>query len=60
MAMPDTTVAANLSEALDVKTNLFSKLTFNPVLPVNKLTKTVNLIFGKVAHLDIRIDTSPG
>jgi hypothetical protein len=56
--MPDASVAANLSEALDVKVNPFSKFTLNPILPVNKLTEAVNLILGKVTYLDIRIDAS--
>jgi hypothetical protein len=59
MAVPDTAVTANLYETLDVKSNLFSEITLNPVLPVNKLAKTVNLVFGKVAHFNIRINTSP-
>jgi len=54
MTMPDTSVAANLDEALNVKVNLFSKFSLNPILPVNKLAKTINLIFSKVTHLNIR------
>jgi hypothetical protein len=60
MTMPETPVATNLNEALDIKVNLFSKLALNPALPVNKLAKAINLIFGKVVHLNIRIDTGLG
>jgi hypothetical protein len=35
VAMSDASIAADLYETLDVKVNLFSKLTFDPVLPVN-------------------------
>jgi len=56
--MPDAPVTTNLDEALDVKVNLFSKLTLSPILSVNKLPKAINLIFSKVAYLNIRVDTS--
>jgi len=58
MTTPDALVATNLNEALDVKVDLFSMLALNPILPVNKLAKTVNLILSKVIHLNIRVDTS--
>jgi len=54
--MPETPVAANLDEALDVEVNLFSKVTLNPVLVVNHFPELINLVIGKVAHLDIRAD----
>jgi len=60
MTMPDTSVAANLNEALDVKVNFFSKFALNPILPVNKLAKTVNLILSKVTHLNIRTNAGLG
>jgi hypothetical protein len=58
MTMPEATIAANLDEAFDIKVNLFSKLTFNPVLPVNYLTKAVHLTLGKAICLGIRADVS--
>jgi len=58
MTMPDTPIATNIDEALDVKVNLFSKLPLNPMLPVNKLPKTINLLFSKAIRLSIRINTS--
>jgi len=54
--MPDAPIAPNFSKTLDVKVNLFSKLPFNLILPVNKLSETVDFLFGKVTHLDIRTD----
>jgi hypothetical protein len=57
VAVPDTTVATNLDETLDVKVGLFSKLTLNPISPVNQLSETINLIFSKVVHFSIRADT---
>jgi hypothetical protein len=56
--MPDTTVAPDLSEALDIKVNFFSQLTLNPVLAVNKLSEMVDFFFSKVTHLGIRTDIS--
>jgi len=58
--MPDTPVATNLNKTFDVKVNLFPKLTLNPILPVNKLSDTINLIFSKATHLGIRADASLG
>ena len=57
--MPATPIATNFNEALDIKINLFAQLTFNPVLPVNKLSETINLVFSKITHLGIRADTGP-
>jgi hypothetical protein len=57
MAMSETSIAANLNQALNVKVNLFPKLTLNPVLPVNELPETINLILGKVTHLSSWTDT---
>jgi len=56
--MPDTPVATNIDETLDIKVNLFSKLTLNLTLMVNKLSETINLFFTKAIRLSIRIDTS--
>jgi hypothetical protein len=56
--MPNTPVATNVDETPDVKANLFSKLTLNPMLVVNKLPETINLFFSKVIRLSIRINTS--
>jgi hypothetical protein len=56
--MPDTPVATNVNETLDVKVNLFSKLTLNLMLVVNKLPETINLFFSKAIRLSIRINTS--
>jgi len=55
--MSDTPIAANFNKALDIKVNLFSKLTLNPILPVNKLSETIGLFFGKATCLSIRTDT---
>jgi hypothetical protein len=56
--MPNTPVATNVNETLDVKVNLFSKLTLNLMLVVNKLPETINLFFSKAIRLSIRINTS--
>jgi hypothetical protein len=56
--MPDTSVAPDLSEALEIKVNFFSQLTLNPVLVVNKLSEAVDFFFSKVTHLSIRTDIS--
>jgi hypothetical protein len=58
MAVPDTTVATNLNETLDIKVNLFSKFTLNLMLPVNNLSETINLVFSKAIRLGLSIDTS--
>jgi len=58
MTMPDTPIATNLDETLNVKVNLFSKSTLNLVLPVNQLPETLNLIFSEVGNLSLGIDTS--
>jgi hypothetical protein len=60
MTMPGTSITTNLNKAFNIKVNRFSKLTLNPVLPVNKLTETINLFFGEAVRLSIRIDTSLG
>jgi len=57
MTMPDTPIATYLNKTLDIKVNLFSKLTLNLMLPVNNLSETINLFIGKVIHLGIRTDT---
>jgi len=57
MPMPDTPIAANFDEALDIKVNLFSKLALNFILPVNKLSEMISLFFGKATCLNIRADT---
>jgi hypothetical protein len=57
MAVPDTTVATNLNETLDIKVNLFSKFTLNLMLPVNNLSETINLVFSKAIRLGLSIDT---
>jgi len=58
MTVPDTPIATNLNETLDVKVNLFPELTLNLILMVNKLSKTINLLFSKLAYPSIRADTS--
>jgi len=58
--MPETSVTTNLNETLDVKVDLFSKLTLDAVLSVNKLSKAINLILSKVVHLNVRVDASLG
>jgi len=57
MAMSGASVATNLNETFDIKVNLFSKVTFNLILSVNQLSETINLIFSKVIHLNIWLDT---
>jgi hypothetical protein len=56
VAVSDTPVAANLDEAFNVKVDLFSKLTLNPVPSVNQLSETINLIFSKAIYSSIRAD----
>jgi hypothetical protein len=56
--MPDTPIAVNVDETSDVKVNLFSKLTLNPMLVVNKHPETINLFFSKAIRLSIRINAS--
>jgi hypothetical protein len=58
VTVPETTIAPNLSEALDVKINRFPQLTLNHMLPLNKFSDTVDFLFGKVIHLHILIDAS--
>ena len=58
--MPYTPVATNLNKTLDVEVNLFSNLTLNLILPVNKLSDMINLIFSKTTHSSIMADTSLG
>jgi len=60
MTMPDTPIAANLNETLDVKVNLFSKFTLNPILVADKLSETINLVIGKAIYPSIRVDASLG
>jgi hypothetical protein len=55
--MPDTSIATNLDQALDIKVNLLPEFTLNPILPVNSLSEAVYLILGKVTHLGLWIDT---
>jgi len=58
--MSNTPIATNIDETPDVKVNLFSKLTLNPMLMVmvNKLPETINLFFSKAIRISIRINTS--
>jgi len=58
--MPHTPVTAYLNETLDVKVNLFSKGTLDPVIVVNYFPELIYLIFSKVAHFGIRADTGLG
>jgi len=58
MAMPESTIAPDFNETLEIKVNLFPELTLNPVLPVNKLPETVNFLFGKFIYLGLRTDVS--
>jgi len=57
MAVPDTTVATNLNETLDIKVNLFPQFPLNLVLPVNSFSDTINLMLVKLIHLCLSIDT---
>jgi len=58
MTMPETPIAANLDKTLDVKVNLFSKFTLNPILATDKVSEAINLVIGKAIHLSIRVDAS--
>jgi hypothetical protein len=53
MAMPHTAVAANFNKPSDILVNLSPKFPLNPILPVNNLTKAINLTVGKVICLDL-------
>jgi hypothetical protein len=57
MPMPNTSVATNLNETTNIKVNLFPKFTLNLILPVNDLSKTINLALRKVTRLSLSIDT---
>jgi len=54
--MPETAITANLDQALDIEINLFSKVTLNPVLFVNNLSKTIDFLLGKILNPGIRGD----
>jgi hypothetical protein len=54
MAVPVTPIATNLDKALNVKVNLFSEVTLNPVLSVNYLPQAINLILSEVVQLSFR------
>jgi len=56
--MPETTVAANLDESLDIEINLLSEFAFYPVTLINNLADSVYLIISEVSHPGIWIDTS--
>jgi hypothetical protein len=58
MTMPNTPIATNLHETLDVKVNLFPEITFNGILMVNKLPKTINLLFGKLIYSGSWVNTN--
>jgi len=58
MSVPDTPIAANFNKAFDIKVNLFSEFTLNPVLTVNNLPDTIKLVFGKLIRFNIRVDSS--
>jgi len=58
MTMPDTPIATDINEALDIKGNLFSKLSLNLMLPVDKLAEAINLLFSEVTGFNLSIDTS--
>ena len=56
MAMPEPAITANLDQALDIEINLFSKVTLNPVLFVDNLSKVIDFLLGKVLNPRIRGD----
>jgi len=56
--MPGTPITTNLDEAPNVKIYPFPKLTLNPILPVNKLTETVDLVFGKAIRVNVMNNAS--
>jgi len=58
--MPQTTIAANFNEALDVKVNLFPEVALDAVFLVNHFTQFIYFILGKVIYLGVRADTEFG
>jgi len=56
MTMPDTSVASDLNQTLDVEIDLFSQFPLNPILPVDSLSEAVDFLLGKVIHLGLRSD----
>jgi len=58
--MPAATVTADFNEALDVQLNLAPEFTLYPVLLVNNLAEAIDLIFGKLTHLGIRVYVALG
>jgi hypothetical protein len=57
MAMPDTPIATNLNETLDIEVNLFSQVTLNYILTVNNLPEAINLVFSEAIRLGISTNT---
>jgi len=57
MTMPDTPIAPDINEALDIKVNLFPELSLDGIFPVDKLSEVINLLFGKVISFSIRADS---
>jgi len=51
--MSGASVATNLNKTLDVKVNFLPQVTLNLKLTVNELSEAINLVFCKVAHLNI-------
>jgi len=56
--MSATPITTNLNKTLNIKVNLFFKLTLNLILMVNNLSETINLLFTKAIYLNIGIDVN--
>ena len=55
--MPDSSVAANLSQPRDILLNLPTKGTFNRQLLVEMSVDSGNVVFGQGRSLSLRINT---
>jgi len=60
MTMAVAPVATNFNKTLDVKVNLFSKVTLNLILMVNNLSETVDLSLSEAICLGVRANTRMG
>jgi len=54
--MSGATVGANLDQSLDVHGNLAAEVALNLAALVNDFTKSIDLVFGEIAHARIWID----
>jgi hypothetical protein len=56
MTMPDTPIAPDIDEALDIKVNLFPEISLDGIFLVDKLSEVIHFLFGKVIGFGIRVD----